>query len=257
MISTDDNELGARREQGPQALVALSQLALDHMEQGVCVYDADNRIVLVNQRYLTLFNMSAEIVRVGTSYRDVLTHSASLGNFPVSELDALYTTRVKQIATGEPFRTEQRLASGLVMALELKPLPGGGWMTICDDVSRLARLEAELRLQTERSQHALSNMSHGLIMYDADSRVVVCNERFLRLYNLDADVVKPGVPHCTVIDHWMSRGNLPGMSGDEFHDTRLDDVRARKAKTLLVMRYDGRMVQAVSRFLPDGGWVTV
>ena len=148
MTSTRDNEFGARREQGPPALVSLSQLALDHMEQGVCVYDADNRIVLVNQRYLSLFDMSADIVRVGTSYRDVLAHSAARGNFPVSELDALYARRVKQIAAGQPFRTEQHLASGLVMALELKPLPGGGWMTICDDVSRLARLEAELRVQT-------------------------------------------------------------------------------------------------------------
>src|SRR6266702_77042 len=257
MISTDDNELGARREQGPQALVALSQLALDHMEQGVCVYDADNRIVLVNQRYLTLFNMSAEIVRVGTSYRDVLTHSASLGNFPVSELDALYTTRVKQIATGEPFRTEQRLASGLVMALELKPLPGGGWMTICDDVSRLARLEAELQLQTERSQHALANMSHGLIMYDADGRVVVCNERFLHLYNLDPNVVKPGITHSAAIDHWLSRGNRSDMSWEEFHDARINDVRTRTPKTVHVTRYDGRKIQAVSRFMPDGGWVSV
>ncbi|MGY3295297.1 PAS domain-containing protein [Bradyrhizobium sp. LM3.6] len=173
----------AKRARRP--LVGLSQLALDHMEQGVCVYDVANRIVLVNQRYLTLFNMSAEIVRVGTSYRDVLAHSAELGNFPANDLDALYARRMKQIADGQPFRTEQHLASGLVMALELKPLPGGGWMTICDDVSRLARLEAELHVQTERSQHALANMSHGLIMYDSDSRVVVCNERFLNLYNLD------------------------------------------------------------------------
>ncbi|WP_283809682.1 PAS domain-containing protein [Bradyrhizobium diazoefficiens] len=257
MTSTRDNELGARREQGPEALVALSQLALDHMEQGVCVYDADNRIVLVNQRYLSLFDMSADVVRVGASYREVLAHSATRGNFPESELDSLYSTRIAQIAAGKPFRTEQRLATGLVMALELKPLPGGGWMTICDDVSRLARLEAELRVQTERSQHALANMSHGLIMYDADSRVVVCNERFLKLYNLDPEVVKPGVTHSAAIEHWLSRGNTPGMSADEFHDTRLEDVRSRKAKTLLVMRYDGRMVQAVSRFLPDGGWVTV
>lgn len=257
MTSTRDNELGAQCERGPEALVSLSQLALDHMEQGVCVYDADNRIVLVNQRYLSLFNMSAEIVRIGTRYRDVLAHSASLGNFPVDEIEALYTRRMKQIAAGKPFRTEQRLASGLVMALELKPLPGGGWMTICDDVSRLARLEAELRLQTERSQHALANMSHGLIMYDSGSRVVVCNERFLNLYNLDPEIVKPGVAHSAAIDHWLSRGNMPGMSGDEFHETRLEDVLARKAKTMLVMRYDGRMVQAVSRFLPDGGWVTV
>src|SRR4051812_31713828 len=257
MTSIRDNELDARREQGPKALVGLSQLALDHMEQGVCVYDAGNRIVLVNQRYLSLFNMSAEIVRVGTSYRDVLAHSVALGNIPAGEVDALYAARMARIAAGQPFRTQQTLASGLVMALELKPLPGGGWMTICDDVSRLARVEAELRVQTERSQHALANMSHGLIMYDADSRVVVCNDRFLKLYNLDPDIVKPGVTHGATIDHWLSRGNLPGMSADEFHDTRLEDVRTRTTKTLLVMRYDGRMVQVVSRFLPDGGWVTV
>ncbi|MGY4432536.1 PAS domain-containing protein [Bradyrhizobium sp. F1.13.1] len=257
MTSMRDNELDARREQGPKALVGLSQLALDHMEQGVCVYDAGNRIVLVNQRYLALFNMSADIVRVGTTYRDVLAHSVALGNIPADEVDTLYAARMARIATGQPFRTEQTLASGLVMALELKPFPGGGWMTICDDVSRLARVEAELRVQTERSQHALANMSHGLIMYDADSRVVVRNDRFLNLYNLDPDIVKPGVSHCTVIEHWMSRGNLPGMPGDEFQDSRLEDVRTRKTKTLLVMRYDGRMVQVVSRFLPDGGWVTV
>jgi len=257
MMSTRDNEPGARSEQGPEALVALSQLALDHMEQGVCVYDADNRIVLVNQRYLSLFDMSAEIVRIGTSYREVLAHSASRGNFPADELDALYSARIDQISAGKPFRTEQRLASGLVMALALKPLPGGGWMTICDDVTRLARLEAELRVQTERSQHALANMSHGLIMYDAESRVVVCNDRVLRLYNLDPGIVKPGASHSAVIEHWMSRGNLPGTPPDKFHDARLEDVRTRRAKTLLVMRYDGRMVQAVSRFLPDGGWVTV
>jgi diguanylate cyclase (GGDEF)-like protein len=257
MTSTCDNELAARRAQGAEALVALGQLALDHMEQGVCVYDADNRIVLVNQRYLSLFGMSAEVVRIGTSYREVLAHSAARGNFPADELDALYSARIAQISAGKPFRTEQRLASGLVMALALKPLPGGGWMTICDDVTRLARLEAELQVQTERSQHALANMSHGLIMYDADSRVVVCNDRFLQLYNLDPEIVKPGTSHSAVIEHWMSRGNLPGSAPDAFHDARLEDARARRAKTLLVMRYDGRMVQAVSRFLPDGGWVTV
>jgi len=94
MTSPRDNELGARREQGPQALVSLSQLALDHMEQGVCVYDADNRIVLINQSYLSLFDMSADIVHVGTSYREVLAHSAARGNFPQHEIDALYTKRI-------------------------------------------------------------------------------------------------------------------------------------------------------------------
>jgi len=156
-------------QHGPETLLALSQLALDRMEQGVAVYDSDNRIVLLNRRYLDLFDMSADIVRPGTSYREVLAHSASRGNFSPSEIEALYLARIVQIEAGQPFRTEQRLPNGLVLALYLKPLPEGGWMTICDDVTRLDRLEAELRVQTERSQHALANMSHGLIMFDAVS----------------------------------------------------------------------------------------
>ncbi|MEH2490497.1 PAS-domain containing protein [Bradyrhizobium sp. AZCC 2230] len=257
MTSTRDNELGASREQGQQALLSLSQLALDGMEQGVCVYDADNRIVLVNRRYIELFEMSADIVRIGTRYRDVLGHSVALGNIPAGEVDTLYASRIALITAGKPFRTRQTLASGLVITLELKPLLDGGWMTICDDVSRLARLETELQLQTERSQHALANMSHGLIMYDANSRVVVCNERFLQFYDLDPKVIKPGILHSTAIEHWLSRGNKADMSGDEFRDARINDVLTRSPKTVLVTRYDGRRVQAVSRFMPDGGWVTV
>ncbi|MBC9878783.1 EAL domain-containing protein [Bradyrhizobium sp. INPA01-394B] len=257
MMSNRDNELGARREQGQQALLSLSQLALDRMEQGVCVYDADNRIVLVNTRYLTLFNLSSDIVRLGTRYRDVLAHSVERGNIPASELDALYASRIALITAGKPFQTRQTLASGLVITLELKPLPDGGWMTICDDVSRLARLEAELQLQTERSQHAVAHMSHGLIMYDATSHIVVCNERFLQLYDLDPDVVKPGITHDATIDHWLSRGNRAEMSAGEFRDIRMNDVRTRSPKTVLVTCHDGRKVLAISRFMPDGGWVTV
>jgi diguanylate cyclase (GGDEF)-like protein/PAS domain S-box-containing protein len=257
MTSTRDNELGVRREHGQDGLLALSQLALDGIEQGVCVYDADNRIVLVNRRYIELFEMSADVVRIGTRYRDVLGHSVTLGNIPASEVDALYATRIALIAAGKPFRTRQTLASGLVITLELKPLPDGGWMTICDDVSRLARLEAELQLQTERSQHALAHMSHGLIMFDANSRVVVCNDRFLQLYDIDPGVVKPGITHGEAIDHWLSRGNRTDMTGDEFRDARMNDVRTRSPKTVLVTRFDGRKVLAISRFMPDGGWVTV
>jgi diguanylate cyclase (GGDEF)-like protein len=256
MMTPPDKRTRTDGRHGTQALLALSQLALDRMEQGVCVYDADNRIVLFNRRYVELFNMSTDVVREGTSYRDVLAHSASQGNFPVSEIEPLHRKRLEQIAAGKEFRTEQRLSSGITLALELKPLPEGGWMTVCEDVTRLARLEAELRVQTERSQHALANMSHGLIMYDVDGRLVICNERFLQLYNLDPDVMKPGMSHSEVIQHWISCGNRPGMTAAEFHDSRMHDVRHKSSKTVHVKRYDGRMMQAVSRFLPDGGWVT-
>ena len=91
----------ARRQHGSEALLGLSQLALDRMEQGVCVYDADNRIVLVNRRYVEMFGMSPDIARPGTPYRDVLAHSASLGNMPANEIDKFYDKRIARIDRGE------------------------------------------------------------------------------------------------------------------------------------------------------------
>ena len=38
---------------------------------------------------------------------------------------------------------------------------------------------------------ALDHMSQGLCMFDAAGRIVVCNRRYLRMYKLSPDVVKP------------------------------------------------------------------
>jgi PAS domain-containing protein len=48
-----------------EALLALSRVALDSAAQGVCIYDADNRVVLFNRRFLELFHLSADVIRPG------------------------------------------------------------------------------------------------------------------------------------------------------------------------------------------------
>ena len=48
-----------------EALLALSRVALDSAAQGVCIYDADNRVVLFNSRFIELFNLSVDVVRSG------------------------------------------------------------------------------------------------------------------------------------------------------------------------------------------------
>ena len=36
-------------------------------------------------------------------------------------------------------------------------------------------------------------MSHGIVMFDAAERLVVCNDRYIELYGLSRDDVKPGM----------------------------------------------------------------
>jgi diguanylate cyclase (GGDEF)-like protein/PAS domain S-box-containing protein len=49
-----------------------------------------------------------------------------------------------------------------------------------------------LALQKERLDTALNNMSQGLIMFDSEDRVVVCNNLYIEMYGLSRDIVKPG-----------------------------------------------------------------
>ncbi len=138
------------RRQAKASLLALSQAALDGVAEGVCVYDASDRIVLLNRRYIELFDMSPDVIRPGTSYRQVLEHSAACGNFSPEQLATLWPGRVALLKSRKPFSMEQELPSGAVMTLDVRPLPSGGWITVCDDVTRRAKLETALRVQTER-----------------------------------------------------------------------------------------------------------
>jgi PAS domain-containing protein len=103
-------------------------------------------------------------------------------------VERLVRERLASVEAGTPFRTEQLMPSGLVMTLEVRPVPGGGWVTVCDDITGRSKLESALRLQTERIEHAVRHISHGLSMFDADERLIVCNEQYARVYGLDPHV---------------------------------------------------------------------
>jgi diguanylate cyclase (GGDEF)-like protein/PAS domain S-box-containing protein len=246
----------ARKGGAADALLALSRVALDSTAQGVCVYGADHRVVLFNRRYLELFDMSADIIRPGLSYRDVLEHSAARGNFTPDKIDGMLRERFAMIAAGAPFSTQQQMPSGLIMTLDVRPLPDGGWVTVCDDITGRAKLENALALQTRRIELAVAHMSHGLTMYGPDERLIVCNEQYHSVYGLDPEVVKPGITHREVIGHWVSRGNAPGRSAEAVYNRRMEEIRRGESSVGYLVRSDGRTIEAISSPMPDGGWVS-
>ena len=72
---------------------------------------------------------------------------------------------------------------------------------------KLKAKETELREQNRLFDAALNNMTQGLCMFDKDARLVVRNQRYLTMYGLSPDVVKPG---CTLRD-LMQHRKEPGL----------------------------------------------
>ncbi len=116
--------------------------------------------------------------------------------------------------------------------------------------------EAQRRLEEEkhRLDTALNNMIQGLVLYDASQRVVVYNQRYIDMYGLSTDVVKPGARFHDIIRHRKETGSFKGDI-DEFCSTVLRNVAEGRVTSSMLESNDGRCVHIVNRPLPQGGWV--
>jgi diguanylate cyclase (GGDEF)-like protein len=118
-------------------------------------------------------------------------------------------------------------------------------------LSQSQRLEA---LEKHRLDIALDNMTQGLLLFDASERIVVCNQRYVEMYGLSPDVVKPGCSFRDLIAHRKQTGSFKG-DVEEYCSSVLRDIARGEVTRIVVETGDGRSIQIVNRILAAGGWV--
>jgi diguanylate cyclase (GGDEF)-like protein len=113
---------------------------------------------------------------------------------------------------------------------------------------------SELREHIARLESAINNMSQGLVMFDAEERVVVCNDFYIEMYELSRDVVKPG---CTLIDLLRHRVETGGHLNLDPEQYRVELLRglAQGHVSLIVKTAQGREILVKNSPMASGGWV--
>src|SRR6185312_8979552 len=82
---------------------------------------------------------------------------------------------------------------------------------IVRQLSRQHRASREqLNAEKQRLDTAINNMSQGLLMFDASERLIVCNRRYIEMYGLSADIIKPGCTFREAIAHRQATGSFGG-----------------------------------------------
>ncbi|HEY4920396.1 MAG TPA: EAL domain-containing protein [Xanthobacteraceae bacterium] len=116
------------------------------------------------------------------------------------------------------------------------------------------RFQRHLEEQRQHLDTAISNMSQGFLMFDSSKRLVICNRRYIEMYGLSADVVRPGRTFRELICHRKETGSFLGNV--EEHCADLDSRLARGTTTSLVVEVaDGRSIHVVNQPMAGGGWV--
>jgi diguanylate cyclase (GGDEF)-like protein/PAS domain S-box-containing protein len=107
----------------------------------------------------------------------------------------------------------------------------------------------------DRFDTALNNMSQGLCFFNGAQRLIVCNRRYLDMYDLHPESVKPGTLLAEIVDLRFDAGSFPAMTKDEYLRWRNGFVVNEQAADSIVELANGRVFQICHRPMPDRGWV--
>ena len=126
--------------------------------------------------------------------------------------------------------------------------------SLAERETTLAEKPNQLEIAHMQIDAALNNITQGLLMFDREARIVVTNERYIEMYGLSRDIVKPGCTLQTLIQHRKDVGLFKG-DPDQYCRQILRTIAVGKTAGHLIETTDGRTVYAVEQPLADGGWV--
>ncbi|MDN3278902.1 EAL domain-containing protein [Frankia sp. RB7] len=107
-------------------------------------------------------------------------------------------------------------------------------------------------LEKQRLDTAMNTMTQGLLMFDRDERLIVCNRRYIDMYGLSTAVVKPGAYFRDVIQHRADTGSFDG-DVDSYCDDILNSVG--RIQSHIVETSDGRLIEIKNQPGAAGGWL--
>ena len=137
--------------------------ALNNMSQGICLCDADKKLVISNPRFREIYQLEEGQDKPGTSYSDILGYGFAKGGRPDHVLDV--TAEVGAARSEYTFRT----SNGRIIAIRRALTQDGGWVSTHEDITERERATEALKGAKEAAEAAsraksdfLAVMSHEI-----------------------------------------------------------------------------------------------
>jgi diguanylate cyclase (GGDEF)-like protein len=245
----------------------LLEQAFNNLSLGLIICDNKYEVVFCNKRYMEIYRLSSEQVKPGTPVRDLIQHRFNLGFKVLSKPDEYVRGRTGNAVV--PGTTVHQYTDGRIISYTIYPLPDGGAMATHDDITAREEIRARLKNQYQlgREQEealrirnlqfdsAINNMSHGLCFFDPAHRLIVCNDRYVAMYDLPRDRIGPGTSLAEIVDMRFEVGSFPAMSKEEYLHWRAKVAVSAEPTDSVVELRNGRTFKIRHRPMPDGGWV--
>ncbi len=167
-----EHEFGAKIAELEGQALRLTTL-IDSISQGICFFDADERLILSNRRYAEIYRIAPEQMGPGLTLGEIVERRVAAGTSAMSTDD--YLALARTVNSGTASRTwTASLADGRTIQVCHQPMSDGGWVSTHEDITELATkrqiVDERISLQT-----LIDWVPDYLWVKDTQSRFVVVN----------------------------------------------------------------------------------
>ncbi len=222
----------------------------------ISMYHSDGTLLA---RYPHVERMIGSHIRASTIYRKVLSqssHGTIRSTSPIDGQERIASTHAlknlpiaivasKTVAAALADWREQTRFLIVVSALSVLVIAAMLFLFV-------RKLLQQHQVEKQRLDTAINNMTQGLLLFDSSQRLVVCNQRYVEMYGLSAEALRPGCAFRDVIAHRKATGSFEGDI-DEYCSHVMRDIGHRNS--MVIEPPDGRSIQIINEPLADGGWV--
>jgi signal transduction histidine kinase len=143
------------------------QTALDHVRQGIAVFDKDLHLVCWNRQFGEILTLPPQPTRVGTALHEILQLSAE-NTEDEHTADRLMRDRLaRYVSSSEPFR-ERFAARDLVIEVRSNPMPDGGFVTTFTDITPSVKAAEELERANESLERRVQERTEELTRLNSE-----------------------------------------------------------------------------------------
>jgi diguanylate cyclase (GGDEF)-like protein/PAS domain S-box-containing protein len=147
-------------------------VAVNNMAQALLLFDASERLVICNKRYLEMFGLTSEVAKPGCTLQELIQHRKDVGSL-LGDVDE-HCEDIRQTSrTRQKTQSTVSTSDGRWMQIVNQPLAEGGWVSTIEDVTEQRRSEertiklalydtlTELPNRTYFLKHLRHELDHG------------------------------------------------------------------------------------------------
>lgn len=191
--------------------------AINSMPQGLIMLDGKAAVVVaMNTNYRRIYNLP-ETIQAGSTLEEILQHRVKSGLF--SGDVAKYVAAVRErIAKREPTAYEISLNDGRIIKIYERPMDGGGWVSVQEDITEQRQRERILERMERFLATIIENVTEGIIAKDAR------NQRYVFVNRAAEKMIG------------MSRGEIIGKTARELFSAEAAELIERRDRQLLAQK---------------------